>query len=109
MHAQRAGGSILVAAGLGELLIGSSYDEYVSIATRLGTDSEFCSMVPEQLSRARSGDTLFKPQAAVEAMVAGLHEAYRKWKEGERPEAIHAHKELSLKNLDPKPYVGGEL
>jgi predicted O-linked N-acetylglucosamine transferase (SPINDLY family)/Tfp pilus assembly protein PilF len=93
---QRAGGSILVASGLGGDLIASSLDEYVDIAVRLGTDRGYRQGLRQHLEDIRTRrkpSELFSPETGIDAMVRGMKVAYELWKDGKPPETIHLENE----------------
>jgi predicted O-linked N-acetylglucosamine transferase (SPINDLY family) len=93
---QRAGGSILVAAGLGDDLIARSLDEYVDIAVRLGTDATYRQRLQRHLADIRSRrrpSALFHPEIGIDAMVRGMKVAYEMWKAGKPPEMIQLENE----------------
>lgn len=93
---QRAGGSILTAAGLGKDLIASSLDGYVDIAVRLGTDHKYRQSLRSHLEDIRSRrkvSALFHPEIGIDAMVRGMKVAYELWQNGTAPETIHLEDE----------------
>lgn len=89
---QRAGGSILWAAGLGETLVAQDWDQYVNLAVRLGSDAAFYNDTKQKLNDAKSrpvdGHVLFWPKVGVDAMITGMHHAYEIWRNGEEPRDI---------------------
>lgn len=87
---QRAGGSILTAAGLEEL-IADSFEEYVDIGVRLGADKVYYGGIKQRLNDSISGSSnaiLFQPEVSVAAMVRGMRQAYVIWKNGHQPRAL---------------------
>jgi hypothetical protein len=89
---QRAGGSLLHAAGLPDL-VAPNAAEYVNSAVRLGTDSTFRESVRERLSEAIAGQgpaMLFRPEIGVRSIISGLRQAYLRWQRGEGPAHIDA-------------------
>lgn len=109
---QRAGGSVLSAAGLTDL-IAADEKEYVRIAVMLGTDRDFARQIKHRLYEAiagRSDAVLFRPDLAVRSMVRGMQMAYMLWQERKPPQDIFGteapllagkgtNREMASKNL----------
>lgn len=88
---QRAGGSLLVAAGLARELVARDAAHYERIAVRLGVDAPYREALQERLADAVAGRgdaIVFRPQVGVAALVEGLREAYRRWRSGDAPQHI---------------------
>jgi len=90
---QRAGGSMLTAAGLQDSLVCTNLTEYVDVAIRLGLDPSLRQKINHRLKGGTAGSggaILFKPEIAVSKLVEGLREAYALWYHGKRPSRIFA-------------------
>ena len=90
---QRAGGSILTAAGMGNHLIVETVEEYVDVAVRLGVDPDYRRKMSNRLKDAlvgKGGAPLFHPEVGVRAFVWGLWKACMLWYEGKPPAPIFA-------------------
>ncbi len=87
---QRAGGSVLHAAGLPELAV-ADLEEYVELAVRLGSDADFRQAIRGRIRTATAGTSdslLFNPKKSVEYVTRGLEQAYANWKKGISPRHI---------------------
>jgi predicted O-linked N-acetylglucosamine transferase (SPINDLY family) len=122
---QRAGGSILTAAGLANDLIGKDLDEYVDIAVRLGNDTDYFKLMKQRVEDSAAGHTdapLFHPEVGISRLVEGIKEAYHLWQMGQEPHDIFADRNYehllddrsngkmpNSKSSGPTVYVDGEL
>jgi predicted O-linked N-acetylglucosamine transferase (SPINDLY family)/Flp pilus assembly protein TadD len=122
---QRAGGSILTAAGLANDLIGKDLDEYVDIAVRLGNDTDYFQFMKQRVEDSAAGHTdapLFRPEIGIARLVEGMKEAYHLWYMGQEPRDIFADRNYehllndinnglmpNSKSLGPTAHEDGEL
>lgn len=88
---QRAGGSIVNAAGLGDQLVCRTVEQYIDVAVRLGVDLPYRQEIKNRLKDALIGKgdaVLFRPEVGVAALVRGLRDAYQLWYAGKPPATI---------------------
>jgi predicted O-linked N-acetylglucosamine transferase (SPINDLY family) len=108
---QRAGGSLLAASGLHEL-VAKDLDDYIRIAVRLGSDPAYRQSIVQHLEDMRfrrKPSIIFQPEMAIDAMVRGLKKAYELWKQGKPPQTISYDKVDSEEADDAGLFRSSEL
>ncbi|CAM9696992.1 unnamed protein product [Chrysoparadoxa australica] len=85
--ATRVGGSLLKAAGLEEMLVGS-YQEYEELGVKLATDTDKLFDVRSRLEAARESCPLFDTVRWVKNFENGLQQAYDLFQAGEAPKDL---------------------
>lgn len=97
--ASRVASSQLYALGVPEL-VARSRDDYVRIATRLGTDREYLSQIRAKVWKARTTSTLFNVRQYCADMEALLHRMWKRYAEGLPPD--HLLNEKAPREDEPK-------
>uniref|UniRef100_A0A915B7I1 protein O-GlcNAc transferase n=1 Tax=Parascaris univalens TaxID=6257 RepID=A0A915B7I1_PARUN len=99
--ASRVASSQLVALGVPEL-VAKDREDYIRIATRLGTDREYLSQIRAKVWKARTTSTLFDVRQYCADMEQLLHRMWRRYAEGLPPDHILSDRDVARESGDLK-------
>jgi predicted O-linked N-acetylglucosamine transferase (SPINDLY family) len=103
--AGRTAGSMLVAAGLPELVT-FSIEEYEHLATRLAAQADLLTDIRQKLAKARSSAALFDADRAVRELEKALERMWESWIKGETSKPFSV---MASPSAQPRSASSGSL